>query len=126
MCLGLRSFEGPASLVDFMLELCEGDLRLAHKVHWLLKAFCSPGPRGPERRGASSFALQVRERGCLAANRLSRTLGDHRPRPPPQEGIFRLLPRVLGGGDVWGGGAERDSGAVATAAAAAAVAAAGE
>ncbi|CAM9099390.1 unnamed protein product, partial [Laminaria digitata] len=39
--VALGDFARPAPLVEFLLELCESDLRLAHKTHWFLKSFCA-------------------------------------------------------------------------------------
>lgn len=41
--VALGDFARPSSLVELLLELCESDLRLAHKTHWFLKSFCTGG-----------------------------------------------------------------------------------
>ncbi|CBN79112.1 phosphatidylinositol 4-kinase [Ectocarpus siliculosus] len=72
----LGDFVRPAPLVGFLLELCESDLRLAHKTHWFLKSFCADGGGSPPPlSGLSSFALRVQKRGCAVASRLARVLG---------------------------------------------------
>lgn len=43
MIVGLGDFTRPPALVEFLLELCQSDLRLAHKIHWFLKSYCSGG-----------------------------------------------------------------------------------
>ncbi|CAM9926914.1 unnamed protein product, partial [Choristocarpus tenellus] len=108
MCLNLNDFHGPPLLLEFVLELCEGDLRLAHKTHWLLKAYCS---EDTEAQGARGFSLQVRRRGCLAATRVYRALGVDYISPISPEGTARFLPppsdsgaRNGGGSGVWGRG----------------------
>ncbi|CAN0468281.1 unnamed protein product, partial [Ectocarpus sp. 12 AP-2014] len=74
--VALGDFVRPAPLVGFLLELCESDLRLAHKTHWFLKSFCADGGGSPPLlSGLSSFALRVQKRGCAVASRLARGLG---------------------------------------------------
>lgn len=59
MVVALGEFSRPACLVDFILELCESDLRIAHKTHWFLKAFCTGGDKEPSVRWPSSVGSHV-------------------------------------------------------------------
>ncbi|CAM9984513.1 unnamed protein product, partial [Scytosiphon promiscuus] len=73
--VALGDFVRPVPLVEFLLELCESDLRLAHKTHWFLKSFCAGGAGSPLLlTGLSAFAQRVQKRGCVVASRLSRSL----------------------------------------------------
>lgn len=51
--VALGGFEHPAPLVEYLLELCETDLRIAHKTHWFLKSFCT----GSESVGSAAMIL---------------------------------------------------------------------